>query len=205
MQISDQTAARSRKRFLQAGFRGLEMDAPHPGRTARILRWRTRPTRCNCRRDMTAVVGLSGRSGRRNWFAHGLNPHVITTFKLTSDDRFAEKLEAIVGLYVGPPERALELCCDEKCPFQALDQTQPGLRLKPGRAGTMTHNEKSKGTATIFAALNGLDGQVTSLCQDRHRHQEWMKFRCPLDDPTRARKNLHRIADNHATPKHPEE
>jgi transposase len=159
------------------------------------LQWSTR--------SMAAAVGISEKSVRRIWHAHGLKPHLMTTFKVSKDARFAEKLEAIVGLYLNPPEHALVLCCDEKSQIQALDRTQPGLPLKQGRAGTMTHDYKRNGTATLFAALNALDGKVISLCQDRHRHQEWIKFLRLLDDATSAGKELHLIADNYATHKHP--
>jgi transposase len=127
----------------------------------------------------------------------------METFKVSNDVQFAEKLEAIVGLYLNPPEHALVLCCDEKSQIQALDRTQPGLPLKPGRAGTMTHGYKRNGTATLFAALNALNGKVISLCQERHRHQEWIKFLRLLNGATPAGKQLHLIADNYATHKHP--
>jgi transposase len=215
LRISNQKAARWRKRFLQAGLQGLEKDAPRPGRTPSIpaatvqkvihmttqekphnaLQWSTR--------SMAAAVGISEKSVRRIWHAHGLKPHLMTTFKVSNDVRFAEKLEAIVGLYLNPPEHALVLCCDEKSQIQALDRTQPGLPLKPGRAGSMTHDYKRNGTATLFAAMNTVDGKVISLCQDRHRHQEWIKFLRLLDDATPAGKDLHLIADNYATHKHP--
>jgi transposase len=127
----------------------------------------------------------------------------VETFKISHDPRFAEKLEAIVGLYLNPPEHALVLCCDEKSQIQALDRTQPGLPLKRGRAGTMTHDYKRNGTTTLFAALNTLDGRVISLCQERHRHQEWLKFLRLVDDATPADKALHLIVDNYSTHKHP--
>ena len=113
--------------------------------------------------------------------AHGLKPHLVRTFKLSKDPEFAEKLEAIVGLYLNPPEHAIVLCADEKSQIQALDRTQPGLPLKKGRAGTMTHDYKRNGTATLFAALNTLDGSVISMCDDRHRHQEWLRFLKVID------------------------
>ena len=116
---------------------------------------------------------------------------------------FAKKLEAVVGLYLNPPEHAMVLCCDEKSQIQALDRTQPGLPLKKGRGQTMTHDYKRNGTATLFAALNTLDGSVISICQERHRYQEWLKFLRLLDDATPDDKQLHLIVDNYATHKHP--
>jgi transposase len=128
---------------------------------------------------------------------------LVKTFKVSNDPQFAEKLEAIVGLYLNPPEHAIVLCVDEKSQIQALDRTQPGLPLKKGRCGTMTHDYKRNGTATLFAALNTLDGTVISMCDDRHRHQEWLKFLRVIDDLTPPEKQLHLIADNYATHKHP--
>ena len=215
LRISNQKAARWRKRFLAAGITGLEKDAPRPGRTPsiaaamveKVIRTTTQERPRNAThwstRTMATQVGISEASVRRIWKAHGLKPHLVETFKVSNDPDFAGKLEAIVGLYLNPPEHALVLCCDEKSQIQALDRTQPGLPLKRGRGETMTHDYKRNGTATLFAALNTLDGQVISLCQDRHRHQEWLKFLRLLDDATPATKELHLIADNYATHKHP--
>jgi len=114
-----------------------------------------------------------------------------------------EKLEAIVGLYLNPPEHAIVPCADEKSQIQALDRTQPGLPLKKGRCGTTTHDYKWNGTATLFAAVNTLDGSVISMCDERHRHQEWLKFLRVIDEVTPAGKKIHLIADNYATHKHP--
>jgi transposase len=154
-------------------------------------------------RTMAAAVGLSEASIRRIWHAHGLKPHLVRTFKLSNDPQFVEKLEAIVGLYLNPPEHAIVLCADEKSQIQALDRTQPGLPLKKGRCGTMTHDYKRNGTATLFAALNTLDGTVISMCDDRHRHQEWLRFLRVIDEVTPSEKVLHLILDNYATHKHP--
>ncbi len=154
-------------------------------------------------RTMATAMNLSPATVRRIWHKHGLKPHLVEAFKVSSDPHFAEKLEAIVGLYLNPPEHALVLCCDEKSQIQALDRTQPGLPLKRGRAGTMTHDYKRNGTATLFAALNTFDGKVISLCQQRHRHQEWLQFLRLVDDATPDHKQLHLIVDNYATHKHP--
>ena len=115
---------------------------------------------------MAAAVGVSPSTVRRVWRAHGLKPHRMKTFKVSNDPAFAEKLEDIVGLYLNPPEHAVVLAFDEKSQIQALDRTQPGLPLKPGRRQTMTHDYKRNGTATLFAALNAL---AVSGCMDRHR------------------------------------
>jgi transposase len=213
--ITAHKAARWRQRFLATGMAGLEKDAPRSGRTPSIspikvkqvihkttqekpahgTHWSTR--------TMAVAVGLSAATVRRIWRKHGLKPHRVETFKVSTDPHFAEKLENIVGLYLNPPEHALVLCCDEKSQIQALDRTQPGLPLKRGRAGTMTHDYKRNGTATLFAALNTLDGKVISLCQERHRHQEWLRFLRLVDDATPDHKQLHLIVDNYATHKHP--
>ena len=213
--ISNQKAARWRKRFLTKGFAGLEKDAPRSGRTPiipkttvdRVVQLTTLGKPYNAThwstRTMAAEVGISEASVRRIWRAHGLKPHLIRTFKISKDPRFAERFHGVVGLYQNPPEHALVLCCDEKSQIQALDRTQPGLPLKKGRGQTMTHDYKRNGTATLFAALNTLDGSVISICQERHRHQEWLTFLRLLDDATPDDKQLHLIVDNYATHKHP--
>lgn len=207
--------ARWRSRYLECGMSGLERDAPRPGRTPsitpaqvkQVIEKTTQEKPANAThwstRTMAAAVGLSEKTVRRIWHKHGLKPHLVETFKVSTDPHFAEKLEAIVALYLNPPEHALVLSCDEKSQIQALDRTQPGLPLKRGRAGTMTHDYKRNGTATLFAALNTLNGKVISLCQDRHRHQEWIRFLRLVNDATPAHKQLHLIVDNYATHKHP--
>jgi hypothetical protein len=130
---------------------------------------------------MAAATGLSEATIRRIWHANGLKPHLVKSFKVSNDVQFAEKLGAIVGLYLNPPEHAIVLCADEKSQIQALDRTQPGLPIKKGRCGTMTHDYKRNGTVTLFAALDALDGTVISMCDDRHRHQEWLKFLRVID------------------------
>lgn len=213
--ISNQKAARWRKRFLQAGLVGLEKDAPRPGRTPsipkatvdRVIKLTTLEKPRNAThwstRTMAMEAAISAATVRRIWRANGLKPHLIETFKVSKDPRFAEKLEGVVGLYLNPPEHAVVLCCDEKSQIQALDRTQPGLPLKKGRGQTMTHDYKRNGTATLFAALNTLDGSVISICQERHRHQEWLMFLRLLNDATPEEKELHLIVDNYATHKHP--
>jgi transposase len=152
---------------------------------------------------MATAVGISEASVRRIWRAHGSKPHRVQTFKISNDPAFAEKLEDIAGLYLNPPEHALVLCVDEKSQIQALDRTQPGLPLKRGRGATMTHDYKRNGTVTLFAALNAANGEVYGLCQERHRHQEWLKFLRLLHQSMPAHLDLHLIGDNYATHKHP--
>ncbi len=125
---------------------------------------------------MAKAIGVSVSSVRRVWRRHGLQPHRIRQFKLSNDKRFAEKLRNVVGLYLDPPAHAVVFSFDEKSQIQALDRTQPGLPLKKGRCGTMTHDYKRHGTTTLFAALNVLDGSVIGQCMQRHRHQEFIRF-----------------------------
>ena len=127
----------------------------------------------------------------------------ISTFKISNDQEFAEKLEAIVGLYISPPENAIVFSCDEKSQIQALDRTQPGLPMKKGRAATMTHDYKPHGTTTLFAALNTLTEEVLGTCAERHRHQEWLAFLRQINKSTPKDKEIHIICDNDATHKHP--
>ena len=152
---------------------------------------------------MAEKVGISMSSVGRIWKSHGLKPHRVSTFKLSNDKQFSEKLEAIVGLYLSPPENAIVFSCDEKSQIQALDRTQPGLPMKKGKAATMTHDYKRNGTTTLFAALNTLTGEVLGTCAQRHRHQEWLAFLREINKTTPKDKEIHIICDNYATHKHP--
>ena len=152
---------------------------------------------------MAEATGLSVSSVQRIWRKHGLQPHRIRQFKLSNDKHFAEKLRDVVGLYADPPAHAVVLSFDEKSQIQALDRTQPGLPLKKGRCGTMTHDYKRNGTTTLFAALNVLDGSVIGRCMQRHRHQEFIRFLNAIEAEVPAGKIVHAILDNYATHKHP--
>jgi transposase len=154
-------------------------------------------------RAMAKAAGISHRSVQRIWAAHGLKPHQVKTFKLSTDLKFAAKVQDVVGLYVDPPEHALVLSVDEKSQIQALDRTQPGLPMKKGRCGTMTHDYKRHGTTTLFAALDVLEGRVIGQCMARHRHQEFIRFLNKINRETPAARELHLIVDNYATHKHP--
>jgi transposase len=140
---------------------------------------------------------------QRIWKEYGLKPHVVRTFKVSNDPHFTEKMKDVVGLYLNPPEKALVLSVDEKSQIQALDRTQPGLPLKKGRAGTMTHDYKRHGTTTLFAALNVATGEVIGECMPRHRAGEFLKFLKKIDRETLPNLDLHLIADNYATHKTP--
>ena len=152
---------------------------------------------------MAKANGISVSSVQRIWRRHGLQPHRVRQFKLSNDPQFAAKLHDIVGLYVDPPAHAVVLSIDEKSQIQALDRTQPGLPLKKGRCGTMTHDYKRHGTTTLFAALNVLDGKVIGRCMQRHRHQEFIRFLNAIEASVPAGKLIHAILDNYATHKHP--
>ncbi|BFU89845.1 MAG: hypothetical protein NTAFB01_10320 [Nitrospira sp.] len=204
-----------RNRFNKAGPSGLAEDAPHgpsahrlPPRKVRAIveatlhtpppdatHWSTR--------TMAHAQGVSHASVARIWDAHGLQPHRIETFKLSKDTRFVEKLTDVVGVYLNPPDKAVVLCVDEKSQVQALDRTQPGLPMKKGRCGTMTHDYKRHGTTCLFAALNVLDGTVIGTCYPRHRHEEFLKFLRTIDRDTSPGQALHLILDNYGTHNHP--
>ncbi len=154
-------------------------------------------------RAVAAAAGVSVRAVQRLWEAHRIQPHRLRTFKKSNDPNFAEKVEDIVGLYMDPPAHAVVLSIDEKSQIQALDRTQPGLPLKPGKCGTMTHDDKRNGTTTLFAALNVLDGTVVGRCMPRHTHKEFIKFLNAVERAVPAGKIIHAICDNYATHKHP--
>jgi transposase len=154
-------------------------------------------------RAVAKAVGVSLRAVQRIWDTHRLQPHRLPHLQTVQGSAFAEKVEDVVGLHMAPPCHAVVLSIDEKSQIQALDRTQPGLPLKPGKCKTMTHDYKRNGTTTLFAALNVLDGTVLGRCMDKHRHQEFIKF---LNAPERAvpvGKVIHAILDNYATHKHP--
>jgi len=204
-----------RRRFVDNGVAGIAKDAPRGGRppvarramAARIVEWTTRKkprnaTHWSCR-TLARELGTSHAMVNRVWQANGLKPHLIRTFKLSNDKHFIEKVVDVVGLYLNPPEHALVLCVDEKTQIQALDRTQPSLPLKKGRCGTMTHDYKRNGTTTLFAALNVAEGKLIGTCMPKHRHQEWIRFLKQIDEQTPAGLDLHLIADNYSTHKHP--
>jgi len=204
-----------RNHFLKNGVRGLEHEPPRKTSSRRTdedqitaivnATLHTKPDDAThwSSRTMAERFGVSHMTVARIWDSHGLQPHRVRTFKLSRDKQFVEKLTDVVGLYLNPPDKALVLCVDEKSQIQALDRTQPGLPMKKGRCGTMTHDYVRHGTTTLFAALNVLDGTVIGSCFDRHRHEEFLKFLRQLDRDAPAGMNLHLIVDNYATHKHP--
>ncbi len=159
-------------------------------------------THWSCR-SMADEAGVSSATVQRIWSARGIKPHLVKTFKISGDPRFEDKLVDVVGLYLNPPDQAVVLCMDEKSQIQALDRTQPSLPLKPGRAGTMTHDYKRNGTTTLFAALDVLTGTVIGQCLPRHRHEEFLKFLRTVDRQVPKNLQIHMILDNYGTHKHP--
>ena len=213
--VSRPTVQLWRKRVCEAGIGEVWQIAPGRGRKAQytqakrdgIIRatLQSKPqgmTQWSCRL-MAEAQGVSKNTVNRLWQLHNLKPHLSSTFKLSRDAQFLEKLTDVVGLYLNPPDKALVLCLDEKSQIQALDRTQPGLPLKKGRCGTMTHDYKRHGTTTLFAALNVLEGKVIGECHSRHRHQEWLKFLRRLDSEFPPKLRLHLVMDNYGTHKEP--
>jgi transposase len=196
------------------GTEGLLKDAPRPGRTpsisaeltATLIAKTTQGTPSDgthwSTRTMAKEMRISKASVSRIWRTIGLKPHRVDSFKVSNDPHFADKLEAIVGLYLNPPEHALVLSVNEKSQIQAPDRTQPCLPLKKGRVQTMTHDHKRNGTTTLFAALNITNSEVYGLCQQKHRHQEWLKFLRMINQTIPADKEIYLICDNYSTHKH---
>ena len=206
---------RWQERFMQEGYDGLLRDKTRPSRIPPLgsnisqrvvtLTQTDPPAEAThwTSAMMAKAVGISASSVQRIWRAHGLQPHRVKQFKLSTDPQFVDKLRDIVGLYVDPPAYAVVLSVDEKSQIQALDRTQPGLPMKKGRARTMTHDYKRHGTTTLFAALNVLDGTVIGRNMQHHRHQEFIRFLNAIEAQVPARKAIHAIVDNYATHKHP--
>jgi transposase len=213
--VSPATVTRWRECFEQEGLNGSVKVRPGRGRKPSIAPEKVQEivhatlhekppgqTHWSCR-SMARAHGVSHTTVQKIWAARGLKPHRVETFKLSKDPRFEEKLADVVGLYLNPPERAIVLSMDEKSQIQALDRTQPSLPMKPGRAGTMTHDYKRNGTTTLFAALDVLTGAVIGQCLPRHRHSEFLTFLRTIDRTVPKRLRIHLILDNYATHKHP--
>jgi transposase len=212
--VSKTAVWRWQERFMSAGFDGLLRDKTRPSRIAPLghevgtrvvaLTLSDPPGETtHWTADMMAQAScISASAVRRIWKAHGLQPHRWRLFKLSNDPKFADKLRDVVALYVDPPAHAIVLSVDEKSQIQALDRTQPGLPLKKGRLGTMTHDYKRNGTTTLFAALNVLDGTVIGRNMQRHRHQEFIRFLNAIEAQAPQGKAVHVILDNYATHKH---
>lgn len=215
--VSRPTVSRWLDRYKSQGLAGLMQDRPGRGRPAeltpefeaevvrRTIETKPPPEVAThwSTRLMAEEFGVSQTSIWRIWRAHGLKPHRVERFKLSTDPQFVEKLRDVVGLYVNPPERAAVFSVDEKTQIQALDRTQPGLPLKKGRAGTMTHDYKRHGTTNLFAALDVATGEVMHECQPRNRNQEFLRFMKKVEASVPPDLDIHVIVDNSATHKHP--
>jgi transposase len=214
LDVNRKTVTLWRTRFAEQGLEGLWEVAPGRGRRPSYgvekiqeiveVTLQTKPpgmTPWSCRL-LAAELGVSKSTINNVWQSYHLKPHRVKTFKLSRDPRFLEKLTDVVGLYLNPPQQAIVLCVDEKTQIQALDRTQPGLPLKKGPCGTMTHDYKRNGTTTLFAALELLQGKVVGQCYERHRHQEFLKFLRRLDQEFPGDTSLHLVMDNYGTHKH---
>lgn len=201
------------KRYQKGGIKELLRDASRPGRKPKMTEEKERAiveatlherpldaTHWSVR-AMAKVQGVSRMAVQRIWKKYNLKPHLIRTFKVSNDKHFVEKVKDVVGLYLNPPDKALVLSVDEKSQIQALDRTQPGLPMKRGHAGTMTHDYKRHGTTTLFAALNVLDGKVIGQCMAKHRQEEFVKFLGKIDRETPKDRQLHLILDNYGSHK----
>jgi transposase len=192
--VREISAGRGRKPRYDASHVGQWVDATLQTKPRGATHWSTR--------TMARAQGVSKNTIQRAWQDHGLKPHLTQSFKLSRDPKFLEKLTDVVGVYLTPPQNAVVLCVDEKSQIQALDRTQPGLPLKPGRCGTYTHDYERHGTTTLFAALHVVEGRVIGQCYPRHRHQEFLKFLQRLDAEFPSGKALHLILDNYGTHGH---
>lgn len=214
LDVNRKTVRLWRARFEEKGLEGLWDIAPGRGRKAtyrpeqikavinKTLQSKPKGnTHWSCRL-MAASQGISKSTVSNVWKSHNIKPHRTETFKLSRDPKFLEKLTDVVGVYLNPPDKGIVLCVDEKSQIQALNRTQPGLPLKKGRCGTMTHDYKRNGTTTLFAALDLLQGKVIGDFHKRHRHQEFLKFLRRIDREFPGRTALHLVMDNYGTHGH---
>ena len=218
LQLDVNTVGRWRNRYAEHGYAGIEKDRPrganHGGKNSvdqarlrsLIIEKTTQEKPPGAThwsvRSLAKALGVTHSLVGRVWQEVGLKPHLEKHFKVSNDPRFEEKLHDVVGLYMRPPEKAVVVCVDEKSSIQALDRTQPGLPLKPGRCATVTHDYKRNGTSTLFAALDVATGEVIGQCKSRHRHQEFLAFLKTVDKQTPPELDLHLIVDNYAMHKH---
>jgi len=215
LETNRKTVSLWRTRFMEHGLEGLWQIGPGRGRKTTYgpekikaivdATLQTKPlgmTHWSCRL-MAKTQGVSKSTVSNIWRSHNVKPHRVKRFKLSRDPKFLEKLTDVVGLYLNPPQQAMVICVDEKSQIQALDRTQPGLPLKKGRCGTLTHDYKRNGTTTLFAALEVLEGRVIGQCFERHRHQEFLQFLRRLDQEFLGPVPLHLVMDNYGTHQHP--
>lgn len=216
LKICRPTVLLTRRKFEENGVAGILKDASRPGRKKTLspekeeqilkttLEEKPRAATHWSIRSLAKHLKVSFSTVQRVWKKHNLQPYRVKTFKVSRDKNFVEKLRDVVGLYMSPPSKALVFSVDEKSQIQALDRTQPGLPLKKGRCGTMTHDYKRNGTTTLFAAMNMLDGSVIGECMSKHRSKEFVKFLNTIDGNTPSELDLHLILDNYGTHKTPQ-
>jgi transposase len=218
LDVANNTVGRWRKRYVEERMGGLIKDRPRGtnqgGRKTSeqeklrqaIIKKTTQEKPAGSThwstRSMAKAIGTTHSFVNRVWQHAGLKPHLYKSFKVSNDPHFEEKLRDVIGLYMNPPAKAVVFCVDEKSSIQALDRTQPGLPMKKGRCGTMTHDYKRHGTSTLFAALNTATGEVIGECKKRHRHEEFLSFLKRIEKQTPAELSIHIIVDNYATHKH---
>ena len=218
LKIPPNKVGKWRNRFVEGGMTAISHDKPrganHGGQDTgkqarlrkRIIEITTQAKPDNAThwstRTLADALQTTHSFVHRVWQSVGLKPHLEKTFKVSNDPHFEEKLCDVVGLYLHPPDNAVVFCIDEKTSIQALDRTQPGLPLKRGRCGTITHDYKRNGTSTLFAALEVATGSVTGACYQKHTHKEFLKFLKTVDGQTDKEKDLHMIVDNYSTHKH---
>lgn len=218
LKITAHKVGRWRNRYVECGFKGIEKELPRGDNQggkksseqallrSKIIEMTTQSKPQGAThwstRTLAKELGTTHSFVNRVWRESGLKPHLMKGFKVSNDPQFEEKLVDVVGLYLSPPENAVVFCIDEKSSIQALDRTQPGLPLKEGRAGTMTHDYKRHGTSTLFAALNVASGKIIAECKQRHRHQEFLSFLRTVEKQTPKELDLHVIVDNYSTHKH---
>lgn len=213
--VSRNTVSKWRSRFLADRLDGLS-DAPRPGRPRTVTDDKVdeiiaktleespgRDTHWSTRK-MASATETSQSSVSRIWRAFGLKPHIVQTWKLSTDPDFVDKVRDVVGLYMNPPENALVLAVDEKSQMQAIDRTAPTLPIMPTTPARMTHDYVRHGTTSLFAAFNISSGAVIAHHYDRHRQQEFLKFLKLIDKAVPKELDLHLVLDNYATHKTPQ-
>jgi transposase len=205
--------SRIRRRFAEERLAGLE-ERPRSGRPrevdarkiARVVALTLKPPPRGLThwsvRELADRSSLSHSTVHRIWQEHGLKPHIVETFKFTTDPEAEEKIRDVVGLYLSPPDHAAVISLDEKTQIQALNRTQPLLPLREGLPARQTHDYKRNGLTSLYAALDVERGKVIGECSPRHTAQDFLRFLRKVARHYRG--ELHVILDNSSTHKTPE-